>query len=84
MMTTLLGILLVILAGLGTGTGMWPMKRMKRLQFEHYWFVAVLGLVVISWTIVFIRIPHPFAAYAQVGWEQLTLNIHHFAICAIS
>ena len=69
---TILGILLVVLAGLGTGTGMWPMKLMKRLQFEHFWFVAMLlGLVILPWTIVFIRIPDPIAAYSQVGWEPL-------------
>ena len=80
MSSTIIGIALVVLAGLGTGTGIWPMKRMKQLQFEHYWFVAMLlGLVILPWTIVLIRIPHPFAAYAQVGWEPI-LKANLFAL----
>ena len=77
---TLLGIGLVVLAGLGTGTIMWPMKCMKRLQFEHYWFIAMLmGLVVIPWAFVLIRIPNLFTAYAQVGWEPI-LKANLFAL----
>ena len=76
----LLGIILVVLAGLGTGTVMWPMKRMKRLQFEHYWFIAMLtGLVVVPWSFVMITIPNPFAAYAQVGWGPV-LKANLFAL----
>ena len=68
----LLGIVFVVLAGLCMGTSVWPMKRMKRLQFEHYWFVAMLtGLVILPWTFILIRIPNLFAAYAQVGWEPI-------------
>ena len=69
---TTLGIMLVVLAGLGTGTGMWPMKRMRELQFEHYWFVAMLlGLFILPWAFVLIRIPNAMAAYASVGWPVL-------------
>ena len=79
-MTTFFGIILVVLAGLGTGTVMWPMKRIKRLQFEHYWFIAMLlGLLIIPWTIVILRIPNPFAAYAQVSWHIL-LKANFFAL----
>ena len=79
-MTTFFGIILVVLAGLCTGTGMWPMKRMKRFQFEHYWFIAMfLGLLIIPWTIVILRVPNPFVAYAQVGWGTL-LKANFFAL----
>jgi len=68
----LLGIVFVVLAGLGTGTTIWPMKLMKRLQFEHYWFIAMLvGLVILPWAFVMVRIPNFFAAYTQVGWEPI-------------
>ena len=71
-MDTLLGIVLVMLAGLGTGTGIWPMKLMKRLEFEHYWFVAMLvGLFIVPWAVVLASVPHPFEAYARVGWGTL-------------
>lgn len=66
------GIVLVVLAGLGTGTVMWPMKQMRKLQFEHYWFVAmILGLFIIPWAIVIARVPDPWSAYADVGWPTL-------------
>lgn len=75
-----LGIVFVVFAGLGTGTVMWPMKRMKQLQFEHYWFVAMLtGLVLIPWAIVITRIPNPLAAYAQVGCGPI-LKANLFAL----
>ena len=35
-METLLGVTLVTIAGLGTGSIAWPMKIMRRLGFEHY------------------------------------------------
>ena len=80
MTTTFLGIILVVLAGIGTGTGIWPMKLTKRFQFEHYWFIAMLlGLVILPWTIVFLRIPNPFEAYTQVGWGPL-LKANFFAL----
>ena len=79
-MSTFLGIFLVILAGLGTGTAMWPMKRMKRLQFEHYWFIAMLlGLLILPWATVFLRISNPFEVYAQVGWGPI-LKANFFAL----
>jgi len=71
-MTTALGLLLVVLAGLGTGTIAWPMKMMKRFRFEHYWFVAMLaGLVLIPWIVVLSSVSRPFAAYGQVPWPTL-------------
>ena len=46
-MSPLLGVILVVLAGLGTGTFVWPMKLQKRFQFEHWFFVAMLvGLII--------------------------------------
>lgn len=37
-MESLTGIIISVVAGLLTGTFMWPMKIIKKLQFEHYWF----------------------------------------------
>lgn len=67
-----LGIVLVTLAGLGTGTIAWPMKLMRKLQFEHYWFIGMFfGLLVIPWLVVLTCVPEPFKAYAAVGWRPL-------------
>jgi L-rhamnose-H+ transport protein len=65
---TLLGALVVVLAGLVMGSGAWPMKFMRRLQFEHYWFIAMLaGLVVVPWVVTLVFCPNPFAAYHTVA-----------------
>ncbi len=39
----LVGIILVGLAGIATGSIVWPMKIIRKLQFEHYWFVGMLN-----------------------------------------
>ena len=79
-MSTFIGIILVVIAGIGTGAGIWPMKRMKQLQFEHFWFIAMLlGLFILPWTIVLLRVPDPFGAYSQVGWPTL-LKANFFAL----
>lgn len=62
-----IGILLVVLAGIGTGTCIWPIKRMRQLQFEHWWFLGMLvGLVIIPWTATFLLCPRFLEAYAAV------------------
>jgi L-rhamnose-H+ transport protein len=67
-----MGILLVTLAGLGTGTIAWPMKSMRRLGFEHYWFLGMLvGLVIVPWSVVLCCVPRPWEVYAQVGWRPI-------------
>ena len=72
--STLIGVLLVVLAGLGTGTIAWPMKLMRRLSFEHYWFVGMLvSLVIAPWFVVVCCVPRPCEVYAQVGWRPILL-----------
>ena len=74
-METVLGVTLVTIAGLGTGSIAWPMKIMRRLEFEHYWFVGMLaGLMIVPWSIVLVGCPNAFQAYAQVGWEPLLIS----------
>lgn len=74
-MEFVLGIALVTVAGLGTGTIAWPMKLMKKLQFEHYWFAGMLvGLIIIPWSVVLLTVPNVFAAYAEVGWQPLLIS----------
>ncbi|HIJ73558.1 MAG TPA: hypothetical protein HPP83_05585 [Candidatus Hydrogenedentes bacterium] len=74
-MSTLIGITLVAIAGLGTGSVAWPMKLMRKLEFEHYWFVGMLvGLIIIPWAVVFAAVPEPLAAYGDVGLKPLILS----------
>ncbi|MBN2581146.1 MAG: hypothetical protein JXB10_19350 [Pirellulales bacterium] len=73
-MNTLLGVLFVTLAGMGTGTIAWPMKLMRRQEFEHYWFLAMLAaLVLVPWLVVLCCVPHPAEVYAEVGWKPILL-----------
>ncbi|MBU6411598.1 MAG: hypothetical protein KGR98_14535, partial [Verrucomicrobia bacterium] len=67
-----LGVLVVAIAGLITGSGAWPMKLMKAYQFEHWWFVGMLtGLIVMPWAVTLLFCPHVFAAYATVPVKTL-------------
>jgi L-rhamnose-H+ transport protein len=70
--TSILGILAVALAGLVIGSGAWPMKLMKKFQFEHWFFVGmVTGLIVIPWAVTLAFCPNAFAAYATVPIKTL-------------
>ena len=74
-METFLGVTLVMIAGLGTGSIAWPMKIMRRLEFEHYWFVGMLaGLIIVPWSIVLVGCPNALEAYAEVGWKPLMIS----------
>ena len=80
-MNTWIGISLVVLAGLGTGTMAWPMKLMRKLSFEHYWFLGMLvSLVVVPWTVVLCCVPDPLQVYADVGWWPI-LKCNLFSVC---
>ena len=72
-----LGIVAVALAGLVIGSGAWPMKLMKKFQFEHWWFIGMTtGLVVIPWLITLVFCPNPFVAYSTVPMKTLiTANL---------
>ena len=64
---TLLGCLLVLLSGLGTGSCAWPMKVVRRFQFEHSWFVGMLvGLILLPWGVTLLFGPNAVAAYRSV------------------
>lgn len=61
------GAVIVAVAGLIIGTNAWPAKALRRFQFEHWWFCAMLvGLVIIPWTGTLMFCNKPFEAYASV------------------
>lgn len=65
--TQLIGVFVVAGAGLLMGGGIWPMKLMRKYQFEHWWFIGMLlGLIVLPWTITLLFCHDPFEAYSQV------------------
>jgi hypothetical protein len=74
---SILGALVVVSGGLLSGSGAWPMKLMKRYQFEHWWLVAMLtGLIVVPWTVTLVCCPNGLRAYSSVPWGTLvTANL---------
>jgi hypothetical protein len=71
---TVWGVLLAALAGLGTGSCLWPMKKIRVLKFEHYWFIGMLPLAILPWIIVAVTVPNPLDAYREVGWKPLVVS----------
>ncbi|MBV9036403.1 MAG: hypothetical protein JO182_18085 [Acidobacteriaceae bacterium] len=71
-MTELWGALTVVLAGLVQGSGVWPMKLMRKYKFEHWWFIAMLvGLVIAPWFITLLLCPDAWQAYRQIEASTL-------------
>ncbi|TAN34207.1 hypothetical protein EPN28_00505 [Patescibacteria group bacterium] len=68
------GVALSAIAGLGTGSALWPMKKMRQYKFEHYWFIGMLPLFIIPWVVVLAGVGNPWAAYAAVGWKPLIIS----------
>jgi len=66
--------MLVIAAGLMSGSAAWPMKLMRRYQFEHWWFVGMLfALILIPWAVTVIYCPHVLTALRAVPLHSYVL-----------
>jgi L-rhamnose-H+ transport protein len=66
------GVLLVVLSGLVMGTSPWPLKLMRRFQYEQFAFVSMLvALIVLPWAITLACCPEPFAALGEVDGAVL-------------
>jgi hypothetical protein len=76
-----LGVLAVSLGGLMMGCGIWPIKLMRKFQFEHWWFIGMLlGLIIIPWTVTIVEFPKAFQAYREVPVSVLVIS----NLCSIS
>lgn len=74
------GIGLVILAGLLNGSFAAPMKRMPAWRWENSWLIfAVTGLIVFPWIITLATIPHVGEVYAAATsatiWKVVLFGI---------
>lgn len=66
-LTAAIGVLVVVMAGLAIGTSPWPIKLMRRFQYEHWAFVAMLvGLIVAPWALTLGLCPNALSAYKSV------------------
>lgn len=71
-MGILLGLILVIVSGLGTGTGGWPIKAIKDIHFEPYVFIKVIsGILILPWLVVLFKVPDPILLIKTVGFKML-------------
>jgi len=73
-MTVVWGLLLVTFAGLVIGGSGWPMKVIRKLEFEHYWFVGMLPLIIIPWVVVFVSVDNVWMMFSEIGWQPLTVS----------
>jgi L-rhamnose-H+ transport protein len=75
------GVAVTALAGLIMGTSPWPLKLMRRFQYEHFGFVSMLmALVILPWSITLLYCPEPFAALGEVD-RGVLLTANLFAFC---
>jgi len=57
----------VAFAGLMMGSAFWPLKIMRRFQFEHWFFAGMLvGLGFMPWLVTLFFCPHIFSVLAAV------------------
>ena len=65
----------MVLAGLGTGTVAWPMKKINELHFEQFLFVFMTtALMICPWSITLIKIPDIGAMVKTVGTKPLLIS----------
>lgn len=69
-----IGMILVIVAGLGTGTIAWPVKRIRKFHFEHFLFVSMFtGLIIVPWSVFLLKVPSAGAIIQSVGVKPLII-----------
>lgn len=74
-MQIIFGLVLVTLAGLGTGTVAWPMKKIKNLHFEQYMFVFMFSAVLLfPWIVTLINVRDLGEIIKRVGWKPLLIS----------
>ena len=66
-MALISGIVVAGLGGVSAGALSWPIKLMKRFQFEQCWFTGMLfGLFLVPWAVTLLMCPHAVDAYRSV------------------
>lgn len=74
-MEIIIGLILVTLAGLGTGTVAWTMKIIKDLHFEQFMFFYMLSaLLLCPWIIAVINVPNLGEVIKSVGFKPLFIS----------
>ena len=82
-MITILGFVLIGLAGISDGSFYVPMKYTKRWEWEHTWAVFSLGFFTVSWLLTFILIPDIFEIYSSIAAKEIALLLVFGALWAV-
>ena len=70
------GVLLVMIAGLMSGTCMLPLKFARVWKWENIWLVfSVVSLIVIPWILAIVLVNRLFETYASLSLQQLALPV---------
>ena len=70
-MITILGFLLIFLAGMSDGSFYVPAKHTRKWEWEHTWAVFTLSFFSINWILTFIFVPNIFEIYSSVAVKEL-------------
>jgi L-rhamnose-H+ transport protein len=69
------GVALTLLAGLGSGTSMLPMKFARRWQWENVWLVfSIVSLLILPWSLALLFVGDLNRVYGAVPPQQLLLT----------
>ncbi len=73
-MPLLIGLLLVLLAGLLQGTFILPMTLVRQWSWEHTWATfSLFGMFVFNWIITLLLVPNIFAVYGSSPLRDLAV-----------
>lgn len=73
--STVIGVIIVIIAGLCMGSSAWPMKVIRKLQFEHWWLIGMfVGLILLPWFVTLVFCPNAIEAYSKVPLRVILLS----------
>ncbi len=68
------GLALTLLAGLGSGNCMLPMKFARRWQWENLWLIfSLVSLVIVPWGLALLLINNLWSVYSVTGLASMTL-----------
>ena len=73
-MNTELGVLLAMAGGVMVGNCMVPLNYLRTWRWENAWIVfSIVALLVLPWSLAFLRVPHLLAVYAQVNGSSFVM-----------
>jgi L-rhamnose-H+ transport protein len=73
-MALVLGLILVLLAGMSQGSFYLPATYTKKWEWEHYWFVfAISGMLVINWLLTYLMIPNIVEVLRSATTKEIIL-----------